>query len=271
MGRLPMWTNENRAKYNRDHLRYPSDLTDDEWALVEPFIPPPKPGGGKRTVNMRAVISTRHIEIVLPSGVSYSAGDHLGIVPRNGLETIKRVLMRFKLDPSLYATIVPSANADTHLPVNEPVPLLGILANRIELREVATREQIATLARHVKDETERKALEALAGDDARYGKQVFAVRKSVLDIVDEHPSCAPPFEVFLDMMHIIRSLHRRWSPPAYAVSRSRSWRALRSAGAASSVGSARTFSPRSRPTPRCTPSSASRRFRFIRPRTRTCR
>ena len=38
-----MWTNENRAKYNRDHLRYPSDLTDDEWALVEPFIPPAKP------------------------------------------------------------------------------------------------------------------------------------------------------------------------------------------------------------------------------------
>jgi len=29
-----MWTKENRAKYNRDHLRYPSDLTDDEWTLV---------------------------------------------------------------------------------------------------------------------------------------------------------------------------------------------------------------------------------------------
>ena len=48
--------------------------------------------------------STRHIEIALPSGVSYGAGDHLGIVPRNGLETIRRVLMRFKLDPSLYVT-----------------------------------------------------------------------------------------------------------------------------------------------------------------------
>ena len=35
-----MRTKENRAKYNRDHLRYPSDLTDDEWTLVEPFIPP---------------------------------------------------------------------------------------------------------------------------------------------------------------------------------------------------------------------------------------
>jgi transposase len=40
-----MWTHENRAKYNRDHLRYPSDLTDDEWRHIEPFIPPAKPGG----------------------------------------------------------------------------------------------------------------------------------------------------------------------------------------------------------------------------------
>jgi cytochrome P450/NADPH-cytochrome P450 reductase len=66
----------------------------------------------------------------------------LGIVPRNGLETIRRVLMRFKLDPSLYATISPRANADTHLPVNEPVPLLGVLANRIELQDIATRAQL---------------------------------------------------------------------------------------------------------------------------------
>ena len=35
----PMWTNENRAKYKRDHLSYPSDLTDEEWAHVEPLIP----------------------------------------------------------------------------------------------------------------------------------------------------------------------------------------------------------------------------------------
>jgi cytochrome P450 / NADPH-cytochrome P450 reductase len=148
--------------------------------------------------------STRHIEIALPSGVSYSAGDHLGIVPRNGLETIRRVLMRFKLDPSLYATIALRASADTYLPVNEPVPLLGILANRIELQEVATREQIATLAHHAKDQKERTALEALAGDDGRYGQQVFAPRKSVLDLLDEYPSCAPPFEVFLDMTPPLR-------------------------------------------------------------------
>src|SRR5215468_2699781 len=54
--RRSMWTLENRAKYNRDHLRYPSDLTDHEWAYVEPLIPPAKPGGGKRRTDMRAVM-----------------------------------------------------------------------------------------------------------------------------------------------------------------------------------------------------------------------
>ncbi len=33
-----MWTKENRARYDRSRLRYPSDLTDEEWALIEPHI-----------------------------------------------------------------------------------------------------------------------------------------------------------------------------------------------------------------------------------------
>ena len=52
-----MWTKENRGRYDRSRLRYPSDLTDEEWALVEPLIPPGKTGGGKRRVNMREVVN----------------------------------------------------------------------------------------------------------------------------------------------------------------------------------------------------------------------
>ena len=48
-----MWTDKNRGKYNRDHLRYPSDLTNSEWAYIEPLIPPAKSGGGKRRTDMR--------------------------------------------------------------------------------------------------------------------------------------------------------------------------------------------------------------------------
>ena len=42
-------------------LRYPSDLTDEEWALVEPLIPPAKRGGDKRTVNVREVVNGLHV------------------------------------------------------------------------------------------------------------------------------------------------------------------------------------------------------------------
>ena len=76
-----MWTNENRAKYNRDHLRYPSDLTDDEWALVEPFIPPAKPGGGKRQAGHARGHERRHVHpehrlpMALPSE-GFSAAQH---------------------------------------------------------------------------------------------------------------------------------------------------------------------------------------------------
>jgi transposase len=66
-----MWTAENRARYNRDHLRYPSDLTDGEWALIEPLIPPAKKGGGKRRVNMREIVNG--IMYVLSTGCQWRA------------------------------------------------------------------------------------------------------------------------------------------------------------------------------------------------------
>lgn len=52
-----MWTDENRKRYDRSKLRYPSDLTDAEWALVARLIPPPKPGGNKRTVEIREIVN----------------------------------------------------------------------------------------------------------------------------------------------------------------------------------------------------------------------
>ncbi len=52
-----MWTTENRSRYDRSKLRYPSDLRDDEWAVIEPLIPPAKRGGNKRTVDVREVVN----------------------------------------------------------------------------------------------------------------------------------------------------------------------------------------------------------------------
>jgi transposase len=66
-----MWTQENRARYNRSKLRYPSDLTDEEWAYVAPLIPPAKRGGAKRTVDVREVVNA--LMYVLSTGCQWRA------------------------------------------------------------------------------------------------------------------------------------------------------------------------------------------------------
>jgi transposase len=64
-----MWTNENRAKYDRAGLRYPSDLTDAEWAHIASLIPPAKRGGRKRSVDVRDVVNG--IMFVLSTGCQW--------------------------------------------------------------------------------------------------------------------------------------------------------------------------------------------------------
>ena len=66
-----MWTPQNRKRYDRSRLRYPSDLTDEEWAHVVPVIPPAKPGGNKRTVDVREVMNG--VMYVLSTGCQWRA------------------------------------------------------------------------------------------------------------------------------------------------------------------------------------------------------
>ncbi|MDE2166221.1 MAG: IS5 family transposase [Alphaproteobacteria bacterium] len=66
-----MWKPEHRCAAERRGLRYPSDLTDAEWALVEPAIPPAKHGGRRREVNVREVLNA--IFYVLSTGCQWQA------------------------------------------------------------------------------------------------------------------------------------------------------------------------------------------------------
>jgi transposase len=66
-----MWTTENRSRYNRDGLRYPSDLTDAEWSHIAGLIPPGKRGGGKRRVDLREVMNG--IMYILSTGCQWRA------------------------------------------------------------------------------------------------------------------------------------------------------------------------------------------------------
>ena len=66
-----MWTTENRGRYDRSRLRYPTDLTDGEWALVALLIPAAKRGGNKRSVDLREVVNG--LMYVLGTGCQWRA------------------------------------------------------------------------------------------------------------------------------------------------------------------------------------------------------
>src|SRR5919112_2569594 len=66
-----MWKPEHRRAADRRGLRYESDLTDAEWALVEPLIRPAKRGGRPRTVKVREVLNA--VFYVLWTGCQWKA------------------------------------------------------------------------------------------------------------------------------------------------------------------------------------------------------
>ena len=148
--------------------------------------------------------SARHVEVALPSGVQYKAGDHLGVLPRNNINLIRRVMLHFGLDAGSYLTIIPNRGNHTHLPTDEPAPLLGILGSCVELQDPATRSDIEVMARYTPDPEQRSSLEGLVGTDdvsqTRFRNEVLARSRSLLDLLEDYPSCDMPFEVFLDRL-----------------------------------------------------------------------
>lgn len=152
--------------------------------------------------------SVRHVEIELPTGSSYRAGDHLGVLPRNDVALVNRVLARFGLDAGQYVTLAAAGAAPTHLPVGEPYPLIAILAGCVELQDVASRAGLAAVAAALPAGPERARLEESAGTDdaarAAYRERIAGPRRSLLDLLETHPACDLGFAAFLDLLPPLR-------------------------------------------------------------------
>ena len=152
--------------------------------------------------------STRHIEMALPEGVTYSAGDHLGIIGRNNEQQVQRVLKRFGFERDTKIRLHRNDTRKTNLPIDEPILVFDLLSDYVELQDVATRTQIKVLAEHTQCPPDRKKLLALSGDDeasiARYREEVLEKRKSLIDLLEEFLACEVTFNVYLELLSPIR-------------------------------------------------------------------
>src|SRR5215208_2074313 len=64
-----MWTPTTRRQHSRDGLRYETDLTDAEWARLEPLMPRPNPRGRPRAWPLREIVNA--IFYVLRGGIAW--------------------------------------------------------------------------------------------------------------------------------------------------------------------------------------------------------
>ncbi len=65
------WNETTKTKYTRPRDRFESDLTDEEWNLVEPCLPPPSKRGRPRKTDLREVADA--IQFVLATGCQWRA------------------------------------------------------------------------------------------------------------------------------------------------------------------------------------------------------
>jgi cytochrome P450/NADPH-cytochrome P450 reductase len=147
--------------------------------------------------------STRHVEVTLPVDMPYHTGDHLGIMARNHAGLIQRALTHFGFAGDAFIRIHRQGTGTPLLPLDQPVAVIDLLTRYVELQEVASRAQIATLATYTDCPPDRARLEALS-DNATYQSEVLAKRLTLLDLLEEFPSVQLPFSEFLELLHPLR-------------------------------------------------------------------
>jgi cytochrome P450/NADPH-cytochrome P450 reductase len=161
--------------------------------------------------------STRHIEVQLPPSVSYRVGDHLSVVPRNDPALVDSVARRFGFLPADQIRLQVAEGRRAQLPVGDTVSVGRLLSEFVELQQVATRKQIQIMSENTRCPVTKPKLLAYVGDDAgsaeRYRSEILSKRKSVFDLLDEHPACELPFHAYLEMLSLL-------APRYYSISSS---------------------------------------------------
>ena len=148
-----------------------------------------------------ASVKKQHMEIQLPSDMTYKAGDYIAVLPVNPRDNVHRVMRYFHLPWDAHITI--SANALTPLPDNVSIPAVDVFGSYVELAQPATKRNILTLADVAQDQATKEKFRSLAADD-HYASEIVAKRLSVLDLLDSNLSIALPISSFLRMLPPMR-------------------------------------------------------------------
>lgn len=132
----------------------------------------------------------RHIEIQLPTGATYRAGDYLAILPLNHPDVVRRVMNRFKLPWD--ATIVIDDGKATLLPTGQELSVHDILSGMLELSQPITNRLAQALADTIPVADAAEDLKKRVSD-GEFNKTSV----TLLDLLEEYDTSVFSFGQFL--------------------------------------------------------------------------
>ncbi|KAK0654544.1 putative bifunctional cytochrome P450 E-class, group I:NADPH-P450 reductase [Cercophora samala] len=150
-------------------------------------------------------VPKKHLEVQLPEGMTYRAGDYLAVLPVNPKESVSRVMRKFGLAWDSHITVAGGVDSKkAALPTGMPVPVHEILGSYVELLQPVTKRGIQTLSNFTSAAADKAALSALCTNPELYTSTVITPRLSLLDILDRYPSISLPFGTFLSLLPPMR-------------------------------------------------------------------
>ncbi|EWZ28976.1 cytochrome P450 [Fusarium oxysporum Fo47] len=152
------------------------------------------------TSSTNAKSKKKHIEIQLPEGTQYRAGDYLAVLPINSQDVVRRALRRLRLPMDAHLEI--TSSTPTALPTDTCVSALELFSSYVELLQPATKRNLLTIAEAAPDSETKVAVTSLSEDN--YIEEVSNKRVSVLEILERYPSVELPIRDFLQMLPSIR-------------------------------------------------------------------
>ncbi|SMQ49246.1 unnamed protein product [Zymoseptoria tritici ST99CH_3D7] len=140
----------------------------------------------------------RHIQLKLPPGTDYKAGDYLTVLPVNPEPSVRRAMARFKL--TWDATITIDSSSQTTIPTGRPISAFDVFASYVELGQPATDKQISQLASTIPDEKDRQSLTNTSLKPAAKTKT-----PSLLELLETYPTATYTLSQFLAAVPSMRT------------------------------------------------------------------
>lgn len=159
---------------------------------------------------------TRHLEVALPAGVAYTAGDHLGVCPKNDEEHVERLARHLgaALD-GLF--MVPKTLNVRAVPNGVVLQVRNVLTNLVDIAGRPTVDLLELLIEKVGDDDERSGLEEIRdvlltpdGPDSPLRAAIDKGGYDVLQLLEGAPSCSLNIFEFLQVAQPLRP--RYYSP-----------------------------------------------------------